>query len=101
MKIRILRPAVEDLAAGRGFYERQATGLGDRFLATLFEEIDALVTQAGIHRICFGHHRLLSRRFPFAVYYRLVGPEVLVHRVLDCRGDPRTQRGQLQTTPKS
>lgn len=68
MKIRILRPAIEDLAVGRGFYERQAPGWGDRFLETLCADIDTLTSQAGIHRICFGHHRLLSRRFPFAVY---------------------------------
>lgn len=35
-----------------------------------------------------GFHRLLSRRFPYAVYY-LVEPETIdVYAILDCRRDP-------------
>jgi len=36
MKIRILRPALEDLAEGRLFYEAQPQGVGDYFLDSLF-----------------------------------------------------------------
>jgi hypothetical protein len=64
MKVRILRPALDDLTAGREFYERQGQGIGGYFLDSLFGEIDSLILYAGIHRIQFGHHRLLARRFP-------------------------------------
>ena len=90
MKVRVLRPALEDLAAGRQFYDRQQKGVGEYFFDSLFTEIDSLVLYAGIHRIQFGYHRLLARRFPYAIYYRVVGDEAVVHRVLDCRRDPKS-----------
>lgn len=96
MKIRILPSAIEDLEAGKEFYERQAPGLGDYFQDCLFSDIDSLVLYAGIHRVIFGFHRLLSKRFPYAVYYRLDDGEVaVVYRVLDCRRDPARIRRSL------
>ena len=96
MKVRILRPALEDLAAGRVFYERQHEGVGDYFFDSLFGEIDALALHAGIHRMQFGYHRLLAWRFPYAIYYRRSADEAVVHRVLDCRRDPKWIRGALR-----
>lgn len=89
MKVRILRSALGDLAAGRRFYDRQEKGVGDYFYDSVFAEIDSLVLYAGIHPIRFGFHRLLAKRFPYAVYYRVVAGEAVVFRVLDCRRDPR------------
>ncbi|MGH8017604.1 MAG: type II toxin-antitoxin system RelE/ParE family toxin [Opitutaceae bacterium] len=89
MKVRVLRSAIEDLADGQQFYDRQAEGVGDYFFDTLFSEIDSLALYGGIHRVIWDYHRLLSRRFPYAVYYRISGDEVVVHRVLDCRQDPK------------
>jgi hypothetical protein len=34
--------AIEDLAAGRKFYDRQEAGVGDYFFDSLFAEIDSL-----------------------------------------------------------
>lgn len=96
MKVRTLRPAIEDLAAGREFYDRQSEGVGGYFFDSLFAEIDSLVLYAGIHRVQFGYHRLLAKRFPYAVYYRIAGSEAVVHRVLDCRRDPRWIRDELK-----
>ena len=90
MKIRILSSAFNDLTCGRDFYEQQGEGLGSYFLNSLFSDIDSLVLYAGIHRKFFGFHRLLSKRFPYAIYYRMeTENEVLVYRVLDCRQNPR------------
>lgn len=97
MKIRILSAAVRDLSDGRDFYERQGTGLGDYFLDTLFSDIDSLTLHAGIHAQAFGFHRLLSRRFPWAIYYRCEAEEVaVVYRVLDCRQNPGGIRRALK-----
>lgn len=98
MRVRILRLALEDLAAGREFYDRQRKGVGDYFFDSLFAEIDSLVLYAGIHRVQFGHRRLLAKRLPYAVYYRMSGSEAVVHRVLDCRRDPRWIRRELETS---
>jgi hypothetical protein len=78
MKVRVLRPALNDLAAGRHFYDRHQRGIGDYFFDSLFSDIDSLTLFAGIHRIEFGFHRMLASRFPYAIYYRLIGDEAVV-----------------------
>lgn len=98
MKVRVLRPALDDLAAGRRFYDRSAQGIGGYFFDSLFSEIDSLSLFAGIHRVRFGFHRLLAKRFPFAIYYRVINGEAVVFRVLDCRRDPNWIRSALERT---
>ena len=98
MKIRLLTSAFNDLADGRDFYERQGEGLGEYFLDSLFSDIDSLVLYAGIHRKVFGFHRLLSKRFPHAIYYQLEnGNTAVVYRVLDCRQHPGRTRANLKS----
>ena len=87
MNIKILISAVEDLVDARLFYEAQGEGVGDYFFDTLFSDIDSLVLYAGTHSNVDGYYRLLSRRFPYAVYYKMDGDQVVVWRVLDLRRD--------------
>ena len=88
MTIRVLPSAMADLAEGRRFYDRQGEGLGSYFVDSLFSDIDSLSLYAGIHRQVGNYHRLLSKRFPHAVYYRVHENCIEVWRVLDCRQDP-------------
>ncbi len=94
--MRILTPVIEDLASGRAFYDHQGPGVGDYFFDSLFAEIDSLVLYAGIHPIRHGYHRMLARRFPHAIYYKIANGEVTVHRVIDCRCDPKWIHRQLK-----
>jgi plasmid stabilization system protein ParE len=97
MRLRILDSALEDLDRARLFYERQGEGLGAYFLDSLFGEIDSLVLYGGIHRKVFGFHRLLARRFPYGVYYRVEDAGVVVvWRVLDLRRSPSAIRKELE-----
>ena len=96
MNLRILPSAQEDLAGGFAFYEKQAEGLGEYFLDGLFSDIESLRIYAGIHRQVFGFYRLLSRRFPFAVYYSWDGRAASVVAILDCPRNPAWIRGRLQ-----
>jgi len=96
MRIKILSSAVADLDAGRLFYESQGEGLGSYFLDSLFSDIDSLVLYGGTHVEVFGYHRLLAKRFPYAVYYTLEEDLVLVRRVLDLRRNPNRIRQALQ-----
>lgn len=88
MKIRILRSAMIDMAEARHFYDRQGEGLGDYFFDTLFSDIDSLALYGGIHLKIENFHRLLSRKFPYAIYYKVVDEVVIVFRILDCRQNP-------------
>lgn len=95
MKIQILEDAQRDLIEGSNFYEAQEAGLGDYFLDSLFSDIDSLQLYAGIHPWHFGYQRLLSKRFPFAIYYLVEGNIVQVWAVLDCRQDPGSIKHKL------
>ena len=96
MKVKILGSASRDLIDGYRFYETPAEGVGAYFLDSLYSDIDSLILSAGMHPVHFGnYHRLLSKRFPFAVYYRLEEQTVLVYAVLDCRRNPAWIRKRL------
>ena len=88
MRVEVLDEAEQDLLDGARFYEAQELGLGQYFLDSLFSDVDSLQLYAGIHPVHFGYHRLLSKRFPYAVYYRVAGNVAQVWAVLDCRQDP-------------
>ena len=97
MRIKILKSASRDLVDGYCFYEKQAEGLGGYFLESLFSDIDSLKIYAGIHTVHFEkYQRLLSKRFPFAVYYHLEDDTVFIHAVLDCRRNPAWVRKKLR-----
>lgn len=96
MKLRFLDLAEADLLDGFRFYERQTSGIGSYFLETLYSDIESLRLYAGIHRQLFGFHRLLSKRFPYAVYYLIIEDEIQVWRVLGCRRKPQWIREQLR-----
>jgi hypothetical protein len=98
VKIRIRPSAEQDLADGFAFYEDQRPGLGGYFLDCLSSDIDALALHGGIHRKVYGAHRLLSRVFPFAIYYDVIDDTAHVKAVLDCRRDPQWIRRKLRGT---
>jgi hypothetical protein len=95
MQLRILPSAFGDLDRGRAFYAQHGEELGDYFLDSLFADIDSLALYAGIHMIVWGFHRMLARRFPYAIYYKVDGDVCTVWRVLDCRRNPHALRGAL------
>jgi len=88
MRIEVLEDATSDLADGYRFYDRQSEGLGEYFLDSIWSDIQSLRVYAGIHASHHGYLRLLSKRFPFAIYYRVEHDVARVRAVLDCRRNP-------------
>ena len=71
--------------------------MGAYFLDSLYSDIDSLRLFAGIHSVHFEKYaRLLSKRFPFAVYYEVKGDTAFVRAVLDLRREPAWIAGQLK-----
>jgi hypothetical protein len=93
--IEILRQALQDLEDGSLFYERLKAGLGEYFLDCLLTDIDSLRVSGGVHPLVAGYRRALSRKFPFAIYYRMVDQRISVYAVLDCRQEPISTRKRL------
>lgn len=95
MRIELLDSAEKDLLDGFRFYERQSKGLGNYFLECLFSDIDSLNLYAGIHTIHFGYNRMLSKKFPFAIYYKSNREIIRIYAILDCRRNPAWIRNRL------
>ena len=88
MEIRLLETAQEDLREGWTFYELASPGLGDYFLDCIQADVRSLAVFAGIHEMSEGFHRMLVKRFPFAVYYLLDDQSIEIYAILDCRREP-------------
>jgi hypothetical protein len=78
MTVVILEDAAEDLESGRHFYESREPGIGDYFVESILSDLGSLVLYAGIHPVRFGFHRMLSKRFPFGIYYEVEGQTAYV-----------------------
>jgi len=88
VKIEILDEAEKDIAVAMSFYESQSEGLGKYFLDSIFSDIESLHIYAGIHIVISDYYRLLSKRFPFSIYYKMKNKTIYVYAVLDCRKNP-------------
>jgi hypothetical protein len=97
MTVVVLEDAAGDLEAGRCFYESREPGVGDYFLESLLSDLDSLILYAGIHSRHFGFHRMLSKRFPFGLYYEVEGETAYVYAILDMRQNPLGLQSELQT----
>jgi hypothetical protein len=45
-----------------------------------------------------GFHRMLIRRFPFALYYLVEATTIDIYAILDCRRDPSWIRERLESS---
>lgn len=100
MKIReivFLDEAVEDIVLGKQFYNNQEVGIGDYFFGSIISDSESLRLYAGIHGKQYGYFRLLSKRFPFAIYYDMSGLTARVIAVLDMMRNPNSIRRALTT----
>ena len=89
MIIEITESATDEIAEGYLFYEMQQSGLGDYFESTILSEIRSLLVHGGAHEIHLEkYHRKITRRFPYAIYYRVEDEVIRVYAVLDTRKNP-------------
>jgi len=90
----ILRPAAAaDVEAAYRWYERQRAGLGDAFLEAVRTALGAIganpLSSPVVHR---NTRRALVRRFPYAVFYQLMGEHIVVVACMHARRNPRQWR---------
>ena len=95
MRIELLDSAEKDLLDGFKFYEYQAKGLGDYFLDSLFSDIESLIIYAVFTHSILDITACYSKRFPFAIYYRVLKDIIRVYAILDCRRNPAWIRNRL------
>ncbi len=87
----IVRPAAAaDLDEAGLWYETQRPGLGRVFLDAVGQVFRAVVEMPGRFRVVHGDMRRAHvRRFPYSVFFRTVGEDVVVVGCFHGRRDPR------------
>ena len=96
MNVITLEDAAADIENGRQFYEACEPGIGEYFVHSILSDLESLILFAGVHSVHFGFHRMMSRRFPFAIYYEIEGDTALVYGILDMRTDPSWIRREME-----
>jgi hypothetical protein len=97
IRVRVSEDALQDLNDGCLFYEAQEPGLGDYFAACLRADVEGLKVSAGVHRVVYlDYHRLLSRVFPYGIFYTVQDECAVVWAVVDLRRDPAWIREKLR-----
>jgi plasmid stabilization system protein ParE len=82
--------AEEDLALASAWYDERKPGLGDDFLDRVEEAFELIRRSPELHRKEFLDLRLvMTRRFPYAVIYRVDETQITVVAVYHTHRDPR------------
>ena len=73
----IIRPEAEaDLVAARAWYEKQREGLGAEFILCVEEALQRIGRMPEMYAVVHRDiRRVLTRRFPYAIYYRRPAPK--------------------------
>lgn len=94
-----LHPTAEaDIEAACKWYDEQRPELGAEFLACVCESLVSLEENPLRHAVYYrGLRRLLTRRFPYKLFYLVEGTDVHVLRVLHGHRDHRRalRRGSM------
>jgi hypothetical protein len=94
-EVYVLEEAVEDLEQGRHFYDSREIGVGGYFWDSLVSDIESLIIYGGIHKRTCGLYQMNAKRFPYSVYYDMIGTAAYVVAVLPMRRDPSWIVGQI------
>ncbi|MEW6348207.1 MAG: type II toxin-antitoxin system RelE/ParE family toxin [Thermodesulfobacteriota bacterium] len=87
--LRFLPPVEEDVFSAYAWYETRAPGLGDELLRMFYACVGA-ITRNPLVSASVGHEfrRRLLRRFPYAVFFRVQGNEIIVFGFFHSARDP-------------
>jgi plasmid stabilization system protein ParE len=84
------RAASADLAEAYWRHEREAAGLGEELLAAVRDAVAGAAEEPERYPVVRADvRRVLVRRFPYAVFYRVRRGRVVVIAVVHHRRDPR------------
>lgn len=89
------RRASADAKAAYRWYEEQRLGLGEEFLAELRQAVDlAIAFPLACPRLHRNTRRMLLKRFPYGLYFRLSGDKLIVVAVYHASRDPEGWRSR-------
>ena len=87
---RILRPAlVADIREAHSWYEGERPGLGEEFLTEIDRSMDLAEKHPKMYPVILRDtRRVLVRRFPYGLFYRLVDDAIVFVACYHLRRDP-------------
>ncbi len=87
----ILPEAEADIARAKAWYEDQQPGLGETFLGAVEDALARVSRMPEAPAVIFRDFRHVpTRHFPYAVYYRIEGGEILILAVVHRSRHPRS-----------
>lgn len=95
--VRFRRLAENDMAQSEAWYEEQEQGLGGEFYRAVSAGVERL-RRAPLAPRCFynDYRKVLLRRFPFALIYKVEGRIIRVYAVFHTAQDPAKWRKRLE-----
>ena len=87
----VFRPqAVEEAHAARRWYEEHQLGLGAQFADAIDEAVQRIASNPMAFPLVYGEiRRAVVRRFPFGIYFRMRGRDLVILAVMHGRRHPR------------
>jgi plasmid stabilization system protein ParE len=90
--------AKQDVAEAEDWYEEREPGLGVRFRTEVFDAIARISENPFLYPDLFkGNRRCVLRRFPYNIWFRVIGSEVVIMAIIHGKRGPRLVRGQLNS----
>jgi plasmid stabilization system protein ParE len=84
-----------ELEDAYNWYEDQEAGLGEAFLDSFNLSIDRIRNRPESYAVIVGDlRRAIVKRFPYAIYYRIISSRVLVVAVLHGKRSPKHLRSR-------
>jgi plasmid stabilization system protein ParE len=103
MRFRALPEVSDDIAEAAKWYREERCGLGADFVKAAYEFLDEISATPLTRTLVYKDYRRgFMRRFPYAVYYRVGGDEVIVslvfHTARNLAGIRRILRSRENTS---
>jgi plasmid stabilization system protein ParE len=96
MRVEFHPEALAEFHAAAEYYEKQQTGLGDRFIRTVEVAVAHIAETPESWRIVEDDiRRNLTKVFPYAVLYSIEADYILIVAVMHCRREPGYWRNRI------
>jgi plasmid stabilization system protein ParE len=91
-----LPEAEDDVAEAHAYYESQQAGVGDRFVEAVRDHVDGIRSNPQLYGVVLSDIRATPMHgFPYVVYYRDRGADVLIIAVQHGHRSSRAWRGRV------
>ena len=102
LEIKLRPELLDEVSEAYGWYEERAAGLGDEFLRAFYAAIARVGRRPTLFRkVHSDFRRLLLRRFPFFLYYRIETDTIAFLLLFHCARHPRGAPRELRKRQES